>query len=110
MRRFGCTALVLVSSAWLLAQDRRDQPTFQTGVELVQLDVSVLDAKRQPVRGLSISDFTVLENGVPRPIRAFTAVDIPSRVRESEPAWANVVRRTSRRIKRRPKRDDWSSS
>ena len=80
MRRIGCTALLLVSltssftwfstrsSAALLAQDRRDQPTFQTGVELVQLDVSVLDDKRQPVRGLSAADFTVLENGVPRPV------------------------------------------
>ena len=91
MRRLGCTALVLVSSAWLLAQDKRDQTSFQSGVELVQLDVSVLDAKRQPVRGLSVSDFTVLENGVPRPIRAFTAVGLPARVRASEPTWANAV-------------------
>ncbi len=91
MRRLGCTAFLLVSSVWLVAQDRSGQPTFRTGVELVQLDVSVLDDKRLPVRGLSVSDFTVLENGVPRPIRAFTAVNIPARARADEPVWANDV-------------------
>jgi VWFA-related protein len=91
MRRFGCLALVVVSSAGLLAQDRGDQPTFKTGVELVQLDVTVLDGKRAPVRGLSLSDFTVLENGVPRPIRAFKAVELPSRAQRSEPTWAQTV-------------------
>ena len=91
MPRIGCLALPLVSSAWILAQERRDQPIFQTGVELVQLDVSVLDDKRQPVRGLSVSDFTVLENRVPRPIRAFTAVNIPRLDHSELPVWANAV-------------------
>lgn len=89
-RQIGCTALIVVSSAWLLAQET-NQPTFRTGVELVQLDVTVLDDKRQAVRGLSVSDFTVLEDGVPRPIRAFTAVDVPARARAEEPIWANDV-------------------
>ena len=51
----------------------------------------MLDDKRQPVRGLSAADFTVLENGVPRPVRAFTAVDIPARARANEPVWANAA-------------------
>jgi VWFA-related protein len=64
---------------------------FRAGVELIQLDVSVLNDKREPVRGLTLQDFTVLENGVPRPIRAFTAVDLPARTRASEPAWAGAA-------------------
>jgi VWFA-related protein len=92
MRRLIGTAVFLLTTAWPFAQEKRDQQPFQTGVELVQLDVSVLDDKREPVRGLTAADFTVLENGVPRPIRAFTAVDIAARNRqEAAPAWAATV-------------------
>jgi VWFA-related protein len=52
---------------------------FRGGVELIQLDVSVLDSKRQPVTGLTASDFTVFENGVQRPVRAFTSIQLPAR-------------------------------
>ncbi|HET7220603.1 MAG TPA: VWA domain-containing protein, partial [Vicinamibacterales bacterium] len=53
-----------------------DRPQFRAGVELLQLDVAVLDDKREPVRGLTAADFTVLENGAVKPIRAFTPVEI----------------------------------
>jgi VWFA-related protein len=61
------------------AQAQGDRPVFRGGVELIQLDVSVLDRKRQPVTGLNASDFTVFENGVQRPVRAFTSVKLPAR-------------------------------
>src|SRR5262245_45005625 len=63
-----------VAGAGVLAQQVA-QPSFKAGVQLVRIDVTVLDDKRQPVRGLKASDFTVLEDGQPRPIRAFQAVD-----------------------------------
>jgi len=76
----------------LLAQSQGDRPVFRGGVELIQINVSVLDGKRQPVTGLSAADFAVLENGVARPIRAFTAVDIPAvTARADEPVWAKDV-------------------
>jgi VWFA-related protein len=46
----------------------------------VRLDVSVLDKSRRPVRGLGPADFTVLENGKPQSIAAFTPVDLPDLV------------------------------
>ena len=52
-------------------------PTFRTGVDAVQLDVSVLDKDRRPVRGLTAADFTVLDNGKPRQIVTFSAVELP---------------------------------
>ena len=61
------------------AQAQRDQPVYRGGVELIQLDVSVLDRKRQPVTGLNASDFTVFENGVQRPVRAFTSIQLSAR-------------------------------
>ena len=89
VRRIG--PILLLSSAGLLAQDQIDKPQFRAGVELIQLDVAVLDDKRQPVRGLSAADFTVLENGVVTPIRAFTPVELVPRARSSDAVWASTV-------------------
>jgi VWFA-related protein len=79
-------AATLGLSAWSAApsaappgQAQGDRPAFRGGVELIQLDVSVLDRKRQPVTGLNATDFTVFENGVQRPVRAFTSIQLPAR-------------------------------
>ena len=91
VRRVGLIVLQVLSSAMLLAQGQADLPQFRAGVELIQLDVAVLDDKRQPVRGLSQADFTVLENGVARPIRAFAPVELADRTRSAEAVWAADV-------------------
>jgi VWFA-related protein len=52
-------------------------PTFRTRTDLVELDVSVLDKERRPVRGLMKADFTVLEDGKPQDISIFEAIDVP---------------------------------
>ena len=72
----------------LLAQAQDVPPQFRTGVELIRLDVTVIDDKRQPVRGLTEADFTVLDNGAARPIRAFTAVELAAPPRATAAAWA----------------------
>ncbi len=46
-------------------------------MDLVYVDVSVFDANRRPVRGLSASDFLVREDGDPQEIGTFAAVDFP---------------------------------
>src|SRR5262249_2589655 len=62
----GASCVYLVASSLaLLGQAQTQPPTFKTGVQLVRIDVSVLDDKRQPVRGSRASDFTVLEDGRP---------------------------------------------
>src|SRR4029453_1508709 len=70
----------------LAAQQPPAQPTFRTGVDVVQVDVSVLDKDRKPIRGLTTADFTILEDGKPRPIVAFVPVDLDEPERTPAPA------------------------
>ncbi|HET7220976.1 MAG TPA: hypothetical protein VFJ02_23140, partial [Vicinamibacterales bacterium] len=70
VRRTAVVLCVVLWSVGLPAQPQLDRPQFRAGVELLQLDVAVLDDKREPVRGLTAADFTVLENGAVKPIRA----------------------------------------
>ncbi len=86
-RTIGLLLVQLLVCASLLGQT----PQFRTGVELIQLDVTVLDDKRLPVRGLTADDFTVLDNGTPTPIRAFTPVELAPRVRTTDAVWAHDV-------------------
>lgn len=67
-------------------------PRFQSGVEMVVLDVSVLDRDRRPVRGLKASDFTVLEDGQPQKVSSFDAFDYEDPVPPVPPApWVREV-------------------
>ena len=93
---FGVLGAVVLSVAALgstaPSQDpsRTQQPTFRSGVDLVDVDVSVIDKDRRPVRGLTAADFTVLEDGKPRPIVAFTPVDLPPRDQPSA-SWMEAI-------------------
>lgn len=99
-------ALVLAAMA-LVAGDRVSSqgqpqpqiPRFRTGVEGVVVDVSVLDRERRPVRGLGAADFTILEDGVPQAVSAFTAVDIPDVVAPSTSS-ASWVREVASDVRR----------
>jgi VWFA-related protein len=57
----------------------------------VYVDVSVLDSDRRPVRGLQAADFVVREDGRPRPIAAFSAVDLPDPPVEPPVGWIRDV-------------------
>ena len=53
------------------------QPTFETQVELVTVDIAIVDRKGQSVQGLTRDDFVVTENGVPQTLTSFEAVVVP---------------------------------
>jgi VWFA-related protein len=75
---FQTLGLLLGLSVVVRAQSpQAPQPTFRARVDLIQVDVSVLDRDRQPVSGLTAADFTLTEDGRPRPIMSFTEVHVP---------------------------------
>jgi len=67
---------ILVLSQVYQAQSSGTQPTVRVGIDVVQVDVSVMDGQRRPVRGLTAADFTVLEDGKPRPVTVFNPIEI----------------------------------
>jgi VWFA-related protein len=84
----------LVLGALAVAQQSAPQaPTFRAGVEIIDLDVSVLDKDRHPVLGLTAADFTVLVDGQPRPVVAFKAVDLAPPEFAPAAAWVREVGR-----------------
>jgi VWFA-related protein len=56
--------------------DQAEPTTFRGGVEVVELDVSVLDKTRQPIPGLTAENFSIFEDGKRRPVVAFAAIDL----------------------------------
>ena len=82
------TASTIVWSALTFAQDTNvPQLTYRTGIDLVQVDVSVLDKDRRPVVGLKPGDFVVKEDGKVRAIAAFSAVTLPQPQPEPAASW-----------------------
>jgi VWFA-related protein len=75
-----CAVALPLGGVALLGQQ---QPVFRTGTDVVQLDVSVLDKNRKPIRGLTAADFSVLEDGVQQRIVAVASIDVGA---TSEPA------------------------
>jgi hypothetical protein len=65
--KFSALLLVLLAQA-------SSQPSFKSGVNVVEVDVVVTDTKGQPVRGLKQGDFEILEDGKPVELATFSAV------------------------------------
>ena len=65
-------------------------PRFRAGVDVIEIEVSVLDKDRRPIRGLKQADFTILQDGRPQEIVAYDEIAIPD-APAKEPAWSREV-------------------
>ena len=75
MRLARCAVTVL---AVLLAEaaEAQQPPVFRAGVELLEVDVSVVDDEGEPLRDLSGAEFTVSIDGEPRRVASAQFVDL----------------------------------
>ena len=79
MRQPAWIALALLASLLAQQQPQPPAPTFRSGIDVIQLDVSVLDKDRKPIRGLTAADFSIDVDGNSQPIVAFEEVVMPPR-------------------------------
>lgn len=71
------TVLLALSFPCLAEAQQRTSLQFRAGVEVVNLSVSVTDARGRYVRDLEQVDFSILENGVAQPLALFARDDVP---------------------------------
>src|SRR5262245_18622143 len=70
-------AAAVVAPRPLRAQARQQAPTFGTGIEIINLTLSVTDARRNFVTDLAQRDFAVFEDGIRQELSLFTHEDLP---------------------------------
>jgi Ca-activated chloride channel family protein len=75
-RWLECWAAGATAVSWLLASlQARQAPPFRTAIDVVNVAVTVMDRKGNPVAGLTADDFEVVEEGKPQTVRYFAAGD-----------------------------------
>ena len=72
-------------SALAVALRAQAPPQFTVAVEYVEIEARVLDAREQPIRGLTRDQFQVIEDGAVQNVTAFAAVDLPVPATPTEP-------------------------
>jgi Ca-activated chloride channel family protein len=74
MRR---AALLLLVAAPAVAQAPQRPPTFEVGIEVINLNLSVTDARNRYVTDLTAKDFAVFEDGIRQELSLFTHENLP---------------------------------
>jgi Ca-activated chloride channel family protein len=74
-RRLAALCLLAGGAIWAEAQVR--PPTFEVGIEVINLNLSVTDARNHYVTDLKASDFAVFEDGIRQELSLFTHENLP---------------------------------
>lgn len=75
MRRLA-VAVCLVPVGWA-ALEAQEPPVFRTGIGMVVLQATVRNARRELVKDLGATAFTIYENGAPQTITLFRQGEVP---------------------------------
>ena len=70
-------SLIVAAGVALVGPARAQQPTFQTTVNFVDVDVTVTDESGEFVTGLTPDDFEVFEDAKPQTIQTFSYIELP---------------------------------
>jgi Ca-activated chloride channel family protein len=76
---FGLLAAGTIA-LWVCADRSAAHAQFTSGVSVIEVYAAVADQNGEPVKGLTASDFEVLEDGKPQKISVFAAADFPLNV------------------------------
>jgi VWFA-related protein len=93
IRLLIAAALLVVCTTQLVPGVRSQEPQppqFRAGIDVITLDVTVLGEDRRPIRGLTLADFTILEDGKPQPIVALEEVVVRDDDRVTAP-WTRDI-------------------
>lgn len=77
MRRLLPTAALAATLVSFATAQNRQTPTFETGIEIINLNVSVTDGQNRYVTDLVEKDFAVYEDGVRQDLSLFTHENLP---------------------------------
>ncbi|MCY4506656.1 MAG: VWA domain-containing protein [Acidobacteria bacterium] len=67
-RRVGLGAFIVASIAFIVAVSAQQAPTFRSGIELIEVDATVIDRDGNPIPDLLSADFSVAVDGEPRAV------------------------------------------
>src|SRR5262245_46731080 len=70
-------AITLLGACLLSAQTPQRPPTFETGIEVINLNLSVTDGRNNYVTDLGQKDFAVFEDGIRQELSLFTHENLP---------------------------------
>lgn len=86
-RRVGLGMLVIASIAASAAPSaQRQAPTFRSGVELIEVDATVIDGDGNPIPDLRAADFSVTVDGEPRAVVQAQFISLRAPEESSHPA------------------------
>ena len=70
----------------LFAQQAPQRPTFRSGIDLIEVDVTVVDGQGEPVADLRAPEFAVTIDGQPRRVVTAEFIDLRAETPERAPA------------------------
>jgi VWFA-related protein len=97
-RNVICAAAGLVLIGAQLFVAGQDRPSFRSSTRLVELSVVVTDRDRNPVDGLTASDFQVFDDGKPQHVELFVIEGTSAAAPRSKMAPARNAREFSNRL------------
>ena len=82
--------LLTLLPSGLLAQPPPQRPTFRAGIDLIEIDVTVVNGQGVPVKDLRAPEFTVSVDGQRRSVVTAEFIDLRAETPEGQPANADA--------------------
>ena len=85
-RRAGLGVLIIATLVSSVAPSAQQPPTFRSGVELIEVDATVIDGDGNPIPDLWAADFSVTVDGEPRAVVQAQFISLRAPEKSSLPA------------------------